>query len=587
MAICYSALQKSFRSGDLNKTSFWSHQIGDLYPNALRKRLCQNSLEDACGLNFALSCLKNTKAPKKPSFEELNPYVTALTGMKKTHSAAWLNRVAADHLFRGLSGDPKGDEVEQAAYALKLHSEGSESELLSLYGEELMGLYKYTNKDPLTFMCKILISGRPELAAIQGFALGPLPPPSPQQVLDHYNDKHTKLGKKLGRGYQHFLENLILHNPVYVGSAEPYKQQAEHLYLNFKDSKGKGELRVKHVLDLIKENKTSASKTVPAAVPEVIFKDTDVLKIDSDTVGLGFKNATFICPVNMNIVSPLKSGDKEYIKKFVKIGESPTDLNFALQCSHFRSSLNLPSPDTSIATLKLSGDINYSEIASLGKGGDKWRTSISRKILQILKNNHSNASTLFVDVFTSGVRLSDITASSSWIYWNENFGIELLKVLLFRKFVGSKDTNAFNLMAREVNGEVQILSVDENEAGKERLRESMGKGLETAQRIKYDFKVKCAEAVAERTEEVGEFLEKMKRLWEERFEDLLGKGGRMKETHRKLFREWDGGKDVVGVCRKWLGVSDVEVVKKEKKKTKKKKRKFEVDEGESKKRTKT
>ena len=276
MGLCYSVLQKSFRSGDLKATSYWSCQIGGLYPNALRKRLTQNSLEDTCGLNFALSCLQNTKKTK-PSFEELKPYVFALTNMKKTHTAAWLNRVAADHLFRGQAGDPNGDEVDQAAYALKLHAAANEGALRSLYGEKLMGLYKYTNRDPLTFMCSILISGRPELATAQGFALGPLPPPSMQQVLDHYYDKHTKLGKKLGRGYQHFFSNLILHSPVYVDSVYPYKEQAIRLYLNFK-AKGNGQLRVRHVLDLIKENKTSVSKTIPA---EVIHpKDTDVLKFD-------------------------------------------------------------------------------------------------------------------------------------------------------------------------------------------------------------------------------------------------------------------------------------------------------------------
>jgi len=576
MGLVYSALQKSFRAGDVKATSYWSEQLGVPYPNALRKRITQNSLEDACGLRLALTCLKSTNK-SKPSFEELKPYVFALTNVKKTHSAAWLNRVAADHLFKGHPGNPKGSEVDQAAYTLKLHSNANESELRSLYGEELMRLYLYINRDPLVFMCSILISGRPELAANQSFALGSLPPPVPQQVLDHYHDKHTKLGKKMGRGYSHFLQNLILHNPVYTDSVEPYKEQAEYLYLNFKDSNGK-ECRVRHVLDLMKEKKTLVLQDSDSDVTHP--KDTDVLHVNETTVGLGFKNATFICPVNMSMISnSVTCSGEMVVKKFCKLGENPEDLQYALHCAQFRSSLRgLYSLPTTVTTLEISGQIDYGSIAALGKGGEKWRRGVEAKIAKIVKKQGGKAETMLVDVFDNGVRLSDVTVGDS-MYSHADFGFELVKVLIFRKMCGCSDTNAFNLMCRVAPGTVlQILSADENKASKEALLRSMGAGLETAQKIKYDYKLKCAEALVERTEEVDGFVKGMKRLWTERFKDLIGEGGRMDETHARFFREWNEGKDAAGVCMKWLGVKAWDIGKK---------RKVEVCRGESKKRTKT
>ena len=279
------------------------------------------------------------------------------------------------------------------------------------------------------------------------------------------------------------------------------------------------------------------------------------------------------------ISSDVTSSSEVLVRKFVKIGESSADLQFAFHCSEFRSSLNLPSISTTVATLKITGDIDYGNVAALGKGGEKWREGVDSKIAQIVKIRDSKAETLLVDVFDNGVRLSDVNGDS--IYWHDDFGLELVKVLLFRKFVGSKDTNAFNLMCREVSGTAQILSCDENKASKESLFSStMSGGLETAQKIRYDFKVKCAEAIVERTEEVGKFIEKMRGLWEERFKSQIGEGGRMDETHARLFRDWNKGKEKLEVCVKRLGVDKKDVV------GRKKKRKVEVDIGESK-RTKT
>ncbi|GMI05834.1 hypothetical protein TrLO_g363 [Triparma laevis f. longispina] len=561
MALCYSALQKSLRVCDLKATNYWSHQIGDLYPNALRKRLCQNSLEDACGLKFSLDLLKKTKKTK-PTFEELKPYVYSLTNAPKTHISAWLNRVAADHLYNNLPTSPSGSEIERAAHSLNLHSEGKDKELTFLWGDDIMRLYKYTNCDPLVFMSSILISEkRPELKSIQNLQFGTLQEPEKCEVLDYYNDKHTKIGKKMGRGYDHFLSNIVLSNPVYRSNAEPYRTKAEELYREFRID-GKGELRVKHVLEVIRNRKvmgsesttttTTTSKNVSKNVSEVKL-DVNVFKVNDSTVGLGFKNATFVCDV---VVGGNEKGEGVK-RKFIKIGETGEDLKFAVQSSMFREELGVKSLKSEVVRVKVSREIDYGGIASKGKGGEKWRLGVERKVDKA-KDENGVVEALVVDVFEEAIRMSDLRKEDE-MWWSEELGEELLKVLMFRKWVGSKDTNAFNLMVRELTEgskkKLEVLSVDEGKAGGERLKDGLGKGLETAQKIKGELLEKCADALVEKSDEIGLFLKKMNDLWKSKFSSTtLGSNSRMEETHRRMLREWGDGKNAKSVCRKWLGV---------------------------------
>lgn len=47
----------------------------------------------------------------------------------------------------------------------------------------------------------------------------------------------------------------------------------------------------------------------------------------------------------------------------------------------------------------------------------------------------------------------------------------------------------------------------------------------------------------------------MNDLWKSKFSSTtLGSNSRMEETHRRMLREWEDGKNAESVCRKWLGV---------------------------------
>jgi replication-associated recombination protein RarA len=65
MQEAYSGLQKSLRANCQSSAVYWAGQVARPggkckgYPNALRKRLCQNALEDACNWFIFLLCVES------------------------------------------------------------------------------------------------------------------------------------------------------------------------------------------------------------------------------------------------------------------------------------------------------------------------------------------------------------------------------------------------------------------------------------------------------------------------------------------------------------------------------------------------
>ena len=559
----YSALQKSIRSGDRGGCSYWSKEL-DKWPNALRKRLLQNALEDSADISFCMSLFRALPPSRKPTYDELTPYVGALCELPKTHISAWLNRVAADELWKSNLGSPEGNELEQATHALKLHSEGRVAELSDIFGDEAVALYKYVNRDPLVFHCLIL-SKRPEIKSKESFVLQSLPDAPPQPIKDYYLDKHTREGKKKGRGYSHFINNMILNKPIYEIDSEPYRARATKLYTTFREN-GK-ECRVAHVLKFIRDGKRGEnvmkkdekeeSPSEDFAVPLVPESpvpppyDHELFGTNEGTQGLGFKNATFIasartCLVDLIGDKKIKSSDRI----FVKIGESRIDNDFAVRACEMRKSLGLTSMVT--ASLDVIPSLDYGQIAA--RGNARWGKNVNGKV-ERAKNRGGGGfvSALVVEEFDNSMRLTD---STSDVLEHPRFGIELLKVLLFRKFVGSRDTNGFNLMVRvSDNGCLEILSVDETLASSAHLLTYDKKGLGTSQKFRTLFMEKCAAAMDEFWDEVDDFVGRLRGEWKARFsKTILGQNGRMDKTHAILEEEW-GSSDVGALCRSWLGVT--------------------------------
>ena len=453
--------------------------------------------------------------------------------------------------------------MEQATHALKLHSEGRVTELIDIFGDEAVSLYKYVNSDPLVFHCLIL-SKRQEIKSAASFVLQSLPEAPPQPIKDYYLDKHTKEGKKKGRGYSHFIANMILDNPIYEIDAEPYRARATKLYTTFLVN-GK-ECRVAHVLKYIRDGtrdvvmkekeEEKESLTEEVAVPLVSETavpppyDHELFGTNESTQGLGFKNATFIAAALPALVDLSGSAIKIADRVFVKIGESRIDNDFAVCASEFRKELGLISMLTSSVTCRTT--LNYGQIAA--RGNARWGKQVNGKVERAKDGGRGGLlSALVVEEFDSAMRLTDSTTD---VLEHPRFGIELLKVLLFRKFVGSRDTNGFNLMVRlSDGGYLEILSVDETMASPAHLQTYDKKGLATSQKFRNIFMEKCADAMYEFWDEVEVFVGGLKGFWKAKYwETILRQNGRMNKTHEILEQEWVRS-DAGVLCRSWLGVT--------------------------------
>lgn len=248
MGVAYSCLQKALRRGEVNTCLYWACQIGYEYPNALLKRLCQNSLEDAGSYAFALEIVNLSR--DKPILKTILPYVKRLALMKKTHSCNWISRVALDLLemnkITGF-GLPKNDhdEMTYTARCLIAHIRKDTDNLRKCFGKDgrdVMRVYNFTNKDVLAFNCYHMAKRRMELKQ----SIYPLPKinGTVQEIMalklsvqDYCYDKHTLKGKRLGRDYEHFLRHLVFNNRIYPQIYEPYEKEAKWMYLNKEHSK--------------------------------------------------------------------------------------------------------------------------------------------------------------------------------------------------------------------------------------------------------------------------------------------------------------------------------------------------------------
>lgn len=521
MGEVYSSLQKTIRRGDIPAALYWSSQIGQPYPNALRKRLCQNALEDASSLTFALHVLNHT--PKQPTFGDLVPYVISLCEFPKTHSSAWLNRCAAQDAFEGRVGVPYDaapdfetmDEKTYASQTLRyIKQNGTPPPGCP---SEVAKLFKYVNDDPLAVHCWQLERRRPELAS-RPVTVDPAHTEdryaalfaSRLEVPDFALDKHTTRGKKLGRGYAHFFENMLLSPRVYETGDEPYEKAAKGLYLT-KLLAGK-EARVRHLMK-------------QAPMGEVLRRDADIFVIPETAAGLGFKNAT--------VVATRKSDGTPV---FVKIGESPVDCAFAAECSRVRALLGMAHTQFGVEWCGLTFD--YEEVAA--RANPAWAKGVAGKLKRAALDHADSEGRLPVQlagVFEGG-RLSDARAE-------DVDGEQLLQVLLFRKYVGSADTNAFNMMVGEEAG--SVLSVDETRATGAMLERYATKGLVTSQSIRGEFLALCSDALVSKPREVRLFLERLEAV---ELGSVVVEGGRMEGVWgtcpfdggtRRLLREAEDG----------------------------------------------
>ena len=558
IADAYSGLQKSIRSGNTEFSLYWASQIGNSingckgYPNALKKRLCQISLEDAASWTFASRLFKELPNGQKLKFEELIPWVIELSNLSKTHTTAWLNRIAAQEIYDNQLEDTgilfninTSNETQFAVYSLIAHCSQNMASLKSACekdGDLAVKLYKYINSDPLVFHAWQMEKRRVELSSRiividKNASVDENIFLFPRELPDEWYDKHTKRGKFLNRGYKHFFEIMKLNPAVYEENCDPYESEAKVLYLTFKIN-GE-EARVRHLVPVKKVKKAKKVKETKNNEIKEIEKNDEIYEEEKEeafvsksvestledkslfTIPLktgsqlqGFKNFTVLGVLNHSINNTLlHEGDNV----FIKMGESINNCLFAKACDDMRYELGLTNTFGKITIEWLVPSyINSIDELTI----PLWANSVKKRMKKALMNysdTKNKIPCLIMSVFDG----EKLCRKPEWL---QN-GIELLKILLFRKYVGSSDTNGTNLMINE-NG--NILSIDEGISDIKQLKNSNKKGLQTAQRIHSNLINKALQSLVENPIEVGEFIMKLTNLT---LPSIILTENRLNETH--------------------------------------------------------
>lgn len=589
MADAYCGLQKSIRSGQLHTAIYWAGQIGNNlnglkgYPNALKKRLCQISLEDGASWEYASRLFTETKSNNHANFMELLPWVVALVQLPKTHSTAWLQRVAAQYVYEGGKvvtnqndfSITTTNEIEFAASCLVAYHDENQDFLRNACGDDsvkALAIYKYINNDPLVYHAWQMHQRRPEIRNreinIVPLSDIDLSPGTLESILstrlelpDMWYDKHTKKGKKMGRGYEHFFEIMVFHPRLYplpegvVPSArdgsEPYEVIAKKLYLDFRidgaEVKSKQLLSVRRsstipkflnisedgtcslredLEDMSNSSKRSAedeavedkpkskkAKTSGgnshSALPTNSLHDEAIFDFDSGCRFLGFKNITCICKLKSPLLGldGLNPGDDI----FFKLGESFENCQFASSCEKYKHELGMVNFYGKSIVQYVTLSKNYPLMVT--EQHPNWSQSISKHFKSSIQKyslpSSDSTSTslptlpvLITGVF-DGIRLCDGLDSLT-------DGMKLLQILLFRKYFGINDTNATNIMINTSSGD--LYSVDENPAGDDKLASYMTKGLITSQKLHSQLCMKAGNVILTHPHEVGSFIRRLKRL---------------------------------------------------------------------------
>jgi hypothetical protein len=255
------------------------------------------------------------------------------------------------------------------------------------------------------------------------------------------------------------------------------------------------------------------------AANSVALRDSDVFYISETTGLIGFKNFTVVGVLRTSLQEGvgLQAGDRV----FVKMGESHDTCMFALACDDMRGQLGMVSMRGNMVVQWLVP--TYDAAALACRTNPLWASGVAKrmnKAVQSFSNPAGALPTIIMGVFEG----YDLCQRKEWLV----DGMELLKVLLFRKYVGAADTNGKNAMVSESG---LVFSVDETAASPEQLARARGRGLVTAQSIHAELLHKAAQALCANPLEVGAFIQQLKEL---RLPAIVSHGERLTSIHSEV-----------------------------------------------------
>lgn len=458
MADVYSGLQKSLRRGLITETIYFAKEIGSEYPNALKKRLLQNLLEDTSNIELALKIMND----KNLELNNLLKWSIIICNIPKSHISAWVNRVAIGKLIdnnfvsyksiKNLMEEKK--ELECIIRGSWLRATNKDEEIFNELEldknthKQLWKLFKFINESPLVWISYILFNLRLELHTLNMEQNNIIIPDNiPEKIdplPDWIYDKHTKRGKQLKRGYEHFfVSSLIMKTKIYENE-EPYEIEAKQYYLadETKSAKVLDKLNIENVIIESEvtqgKNQITKSKTTSNIVFEIIDTSieeefTDFLQAQCIT-GAHKPRVYFARNIETNKIQVIKGPNEKYINEYILT-------------ENIKKILNLPHTNMYLKTNLSGNKIPTGSYLISDCVGMNDNYDINKYILRTTS-------------LETDVKISTNTINHwSHEYLTQNLELEILLVLAFRKCIGTVDTCNRNLIIDNINN--KIISIDD------------------------------------------------------------------------------------------------------------------------------
>jgi len=358
------------------------------------------------------------------------------------------------------------------------------------------------------FVCdehKILVDSQP--------LADPFPPSSsfPTRELLHeigaLEDMHTK-GKRNRDAWNEFLtKGIKVENQTSVRLFNASYAELEELYnegkMNELDS---GKWDVKKAEPPKKAQKGAAAAPVASSRPGKsadgprFESEEALLELTDESKLLGFKNGTVV-GVLRAAFGPFAAGDSV----FFKMGECYEDCAFAVECAKWQEAMGLPFVQTQIVWVKPALEWWARIPVDPNNKGD-WGAALHKSLGSRIRRERDFFG--FVPCLVAsrfcGMRVSDRTRGSGD---DSQFGLSLLKNLLFAKYVGIKDVGPFNML---VSNEQQVLIIDVGKPSTEQLEVYKTKGLFTSHKFGSAQLTPATIAASQNRGEISEFVFKLR-----------------------------------------------------------------------------
>lgn len=400
----YSCLQKSLRRGDMNLALEMAKEFKE-YPNALKKRLIQNCSED-CPNIYLINDIYNTK----PNLIDLINFVPAICLHIKCREATVGFRVACEqpHNFDKLTIDDKDLLTTLTKCFTSLCKNNSDAtEILDFFQNlipdiKLKRIYNFISQNR-TFICMLCAwkcipyitqktYEKPDVYSIYGkrfeintFTLSELP--------DYVYDKHVSSSPPENKTYEFFINNCVL-----------------------KPRKEKTELEIRGEQLYIQSNKGCMGFIKPILKCKKL--DDDVKLIQTQLITAKHKQRVYFCDID-------KNGEFNYVIKGPYNDIDP--IRSILLSDYVKKKLDLSSPFYDVAEYK----------------GDYY----------MLCNNLIDINPDKVELKQSKLEKSIVYCGDLYLFnhskldsLNSNQIIELFKILVFRKAIGTNDTCERNIL---------------------------------------------------------------------------------------------------------------------------------------------